>query len=52
MFPEYKHRVLACILFAVPEGTTRKTEAPASGIYSYTLFTDGKPVETRRMIKR
>lgn len=28
------------------------SEALASGIYSYTLFTDGKPVETRKMIKR
>lgn len=28
------------------------SEALASGIYSYTLFTDGKPVATRKMVKR
>ena len=27
-------------------------ESLAAGIYSYTLFTDGAPVETRKMIKR
>jgi len=27
-------------------------EALAAGIYSYTLFTDGKPVETRKMVKQ
>lgn len=28
------------------------SESLSSGIYSYTLFTDGKPTETRKMIKR
>jgi hypothetical protein len=27
-------------------------ETLASGIYSYTLYVDGKPVETKRMVKR
>lgn len=28
------------------------SETLAAGIYSYTLFVDGKPIETRRMVKK